>query len=169
MSMSHPVDLGAGISFVREVIVSYGAKKPAPELLSSAAAVDFVRTIIPLGADREHFVVIALDARHRPLGWRVTSIGTLTSAIIHPREIFRPLLLLGAAAGIVAHNHPSGDETPSTDDDRVTRRLIAVGNLLGVQLLDHVVLGDDAAYSYRSLQPHLFIVGSPDDDIDPAS
>lgn len=93
------------------------------------------------GADREHCVVVALDTKHRVLGVRTVSVGTADRTFMAPREVFRDALDMGAAAVVVAHNHPSGDPTPSADDRAVTRRLAAAGELLGVPLLDHVVVG----------------------------
>jgi DNA repair protein RadC len=158
MPRTHP-KFGDDVVCVREIKLAYGAGKPAPALLDPERVASFARTIIAPGADREQFAVIPLDARHRPLGWRIVSIGTLTAALVHPREVFRPVLVLGAAAVVAAvvHNHPSGDPTPSVEDERLTVRLIAAGRLLGVELLDHVVLGDrDAAFSFRVSRPEFF-------------
>lgn len=151
------LNLGDDVVLAREIQLSYGVAKPVPALVDPATVAVFARTIVPPGADREQFAVLALDARHRPLGWRITSIGTLTAALVHPREVFRPALVLGAAAVVVVHNHPSGDPTPSAEDERLTARLIAAGRLLGVELLDHVVVGaPDAAYSFRASRPDVF-------------
>lgn len=97
---------------------------------------------------REHFVAIYLDARHRTIGVHVVSVGSAESSQVHPREVFTPAVHLSACALIVAHNHPSGDETPSADDRQVTERLRDAGELLGIELLDHVVLGDARFYSF---------------------
>ena len=93
------------------------------------------------GLDRETFQVLSLDGRHRLLSRHCASVGTLTASLVHPREVFGPVLRAGAAAVVVAHNHPSGDPEPSPEDVEVTRRLVEVGELVGVPLLDHVVLG----------------------------
>ena len=76
------------------------------------------------------------------------SIGGLDSAPVHPREVFGPAVREGAAAIVVAHNHPSGDASPSVEDRRVTERLTEVGELVGIRLLDHVVVGVDRFYSF---------------------
>lgn len=94
------------------------------------------------GADREVFVVLALDTKNRLIGMHTAGIGTLDAALVHPREIFKFALLLNAASIIAVHNHPSGDTTPSQDDKSVTDRLVASGRILGVEVLDHVVIGD---------------------------
>ena len=93
-------------------------------------------------ADREVFAVALLTVRHRVLGLHTVSVGCLTSALVHPREVFKPAILAGAAAVLLAHNHPSGDPEPSADDVALTRRLAAAGQLLGIEILDHVILGE---------------------------
>lgn len=89
----------------------------------------------------EVFGVLLLDGRHRVTGWAEVSRGTLTSSLVHPREVFGPALRMGAAAVIVAHNHPSGDPSPSLEDRAITDRLKQAGTLLGVPLLDHIIIG----------------------------
>src|SRR5205823_5791687 len=86
--------------------------------------------------DREVFVVALLTVRHRVLGLHTVSVGCLTSSVVHPREVFKPAVLSGAAALLVAHNHPSGDPEPSAEDVSLTRRLSAAGVLLGIDVLD---------------------------------
>ena len=94
------------------------------------------------GLDREHCVQVALDTRHRVLAVSITSIGTVDHTFMSPRDVYRDALLAGATALFVAHNHPSGDTNPSTDDRRVTRRLAEAGEVVGVTLLDHLIIGD---------------------------
>ncbi len=100
------------------------------------------------GSRRESFFSLLLDARHRVLGLRVISVGSLNSAPVHPREVFGSAVREGAAALILAHNHPSGDAQPSSEDRRVTDRLREVGGLLGIEVLDHVVVGEERYYSF---------------------
>ena len=95
----------------------------------------------------EVFVVLLLNGKHRIFAFAEVSRGTLTSSLVHPREVFGPALRQAAAAVIVAHNHPSGDPEPSVEDLEVTRRLRDAGKLLGVPLLDHVVLGVDGKFT----------------------
>jgi DNA repair protein RadC len=97
--------------------------------------------------DREMFVVLLLDGRNGVLGFNVVSIGSLTSALVHPREVFKPVILANAAAVILLHNHPSGSAEPSAEDQALTSRLEQAGELLGIKVLDHIVVGDGA---YRS-------------------
>lgn len=94
------------------------------------------------GLDREQFVVCGLDAKNVVIGINVVSIGSLSLSIVHPREVFKALILMNAAAAVCAHNHPSGDVTPSQEDRVLTTRLKAAGELLGITLLDHLILGD---------------------------
>lgn len=91
--------------------------------------------------DREHFVVLLLDQKYVIIGLSTIAQGTLTAALVQPREVFTPALLGKAAAVILAHNHPSGDVKPSRDDREVTERLKAAGEILGVQVLDHLIIG----------------------------
>ena len=98
---------------------------------------------------REHFFVMLLDAKHRQIKDHCVSVGCLDSALVHPREVFRPALSEAAAAVIVVHNHPSGDPTPSAEDRSVTRRLAAAAELIGVDLLDHVIIARHGCVSLR--------------------
>ena len=89
----------------------------------------------------EQFLAVALDNKHRALREIMVSRGSLTTAIVHPRDVFRPLILHGAAAVIFVHNHPSGDPTPSREDLELTARLRQTGELVGIRVLDHIVIG----------------------------
>lgn len=101
------------------------------------------------GLEVETFHTLVLDVRHELLAHETVAVGTLTTAPVHPREVFRPALRRAGAAVIVAHNHPSGDPEPSAEDLAVTRRLVDAGKVLGIPLLDHVVLGDTRWVSLR--------------------
>ncbi len=90
---------------------------------------------------KEHFRALYLDARRRLLRTETVSIGTLTSSLVHPREVFQPAVAHSAAAVVVAHNHPSGDPEPSPEDLALTRRLRQSGEILGIEVLDHLVVG----------------------------
>ena len=100
------------------------------------------------GLDREQFLVCGLDAKHCVIGVNIVSIGSLTLAIVHPREVFKPLILMNACAWICAHNHPSGDVAPSQEDRVLTSRLRQGADLLGISLLDHLILTDEHSYSF---------------------
>jgi DNA repair protein RadC len=114
---------------------------------SSQQVFDLVKPLLD-HADREQFLVLALDARNRPLALHQLSVGTLTQSVIHPRELFKFAFLSNAASLIVCHNHPSGDPQPSADDDAVTAKLKACGDLLSVPVIDHVVIGESGYFSY---------------------
>jgi DNA repair protein RadC len=97
-------------------------------------------------ADREHLVVLLLNNKNRRIGINTVSIGSLTSSLAHPREVFKVAILANAAAIIVAHNHPSGEPQPSREDVELTQRLHAAADLLGIKLLDHIILGENGCW-----------------------
>lgn len=99
--------------------------------------------------DREHFLVILLSARNQPLAIETVSVGHLTASLVHPRELFKVAIQKSAAAVILAHNHPSGDPAPSREDVLLTKRLREGGELLGIEILDHIIFGDN---KYASLK-----------------
>jgi len=98
--------------------------------------------------DREFFVVLLLNQKNLPLGVNLVSIGDLAGSIVHPREVFKPAIAASAARIIVAHNHPSGDPTPSREDEAITKTLVQSGDLLGIKVVDHLIIGDDNYYSF---------------------
>ena len=91
---------------------------------------------------QEVFVVITLNTKNRVIERHLVSIGTVNSALVHPRECFRPAILDGASALIFAHNHPSGDPCPSSEDIKITKQLIGAGQIIGIKVLDHIIVGD---------------------------
>jgi DNA repair protein RadC len=101
-----------------------------------------------LKLDREEFLVVLLDGKGRVMGFNSVSVGSLTTSIVHPREVFKAAIIASAAALILVHNHPSGDPTPSQEDDALTARLRAAGDLLGIRVLDHIVIGDGCYVSF---------------------
>ncbi len=98
--------------------------------------------------DRERFVTIMLDQKHALIAIEEVSVGSLCSAIVHPREVFKGLILSNAAAFAICHNHPSGDPTPSQEDIAITRRLREAADLLGIRFLDHIVIGAGCFISF---------------------
>lgn len=92
--------------------------------------------------DQEEFLIITLDTQHRPIRIVRITRGTLNASLVHPREVFRPAIADCASAIILAHNHPSGDPTPSHEDYEVTKRLTKCGEMLGINVLDHLVVGE---------------------------
>ena len=117
------------------------AQAPSSPILTSVAAAAVLRPLFA-DLDREHFVVCGLDAKNSLIGTNLVSIGSVTMAIVHPREVFKPVILMNAAGWICVHNHPSGDTTPSQEDRVLTKRLREAGDLLGITLLDHLILGE---------------------------
>ena len=99
-------------------------------------------------AAKEQFVVILLNNKNKVIGTEVVSEGSLSGSIVHPREVYAPAILYHAAAIMVAHNHPSGDSKPSTEDTEVTRMLARSGKVLGIPMIDHVIIGDGNYYSF---------------------
>lgn len=90
-----------------------------------------------------------LDTKNKVIGTETVSVGSLTSAIVHPREVFQPAILQHAASIAVAHNHPSGDPKPSREDIELTKQLIAAGKALCIPVLDHLIIGDGRYYSFQ--------------------
>ena len=109
---------------------------------------DVADLMSPLAAnlDREHFWCLLLNGKNVLIGVNLVSVGSLTAALVHPREVFKPAILGNAAALLLVHSHPSGDPTPSAEDLALTRRLCEVGDLVGIRVLDHIVLGHDGAF-----------------------
>lgn len=94
----------------------------------------------------EYFLCITLNSTHKIIGTHVVSQGTVNSALVHPRDVFRAAIMDNAAAIIIAHNHPSGSLEPSTDDKDVTRRMKQAGNIVGIKVLDHLIVGPSVGY-----------------------
>lgn len=117
----------------------------APQVHSARDVARLLHELIG-DADREHFVAVYLDGRHRATHVHVVSVGHLLGALVHPREVFKGALLSNAAALVVGHNHPSGELLPSSEDSAVTERLKAAGELLGIELLDALIIGADRRY-----------------------
>ena len=97
-------------------------------------------------SDREKFVVVCLDTKNQPVSIEVVSIGTVNSSMVHPREVFKAAVLSNASKIICFHNHPSGSTNFSKEDEVITERLQKCGEILGVELVDHIVIGDDDKY-----------------------
>ncbi|WP_374717465.1 DNA repair protein RadC [Neobacillus sp.] len=99
--------------------------------------------------DREHFIVVSLDTKNQPVSINVCHIGSLNASIVHPREVMKSAILSNAASIIVGHNHPSGKVEPSREDIEVTKRLVEAGKIIGIDVLDHIIVGDDAFTSLK--------------------
>ncbi|WP_407690865.1 RadC family protein [Rubrobacter tropicus] len=124
------------------------ARTPDRPIISSPADVDALLRGRLAHLDRERFVVVLLNTKNAVLATEIVSIGTLSSSLVHPREVFKPAIQAGAAAVILVHNHPSGKTEPSREDRDVTGRLVEAGETIGIEVLDHVVIGD-SAFSFK--------------------
>lgn len=115
---------------------------------------DAAELLLPQFGDRsvEHFGIVLLDTKHRVLRSTLLSIGTLDASIVHPREVFREATRGGAAAIVLFHNHPSGDPMPSDDDIELTGRLVRAGQLMGIDVIDHLILAESRFCSLREMK-----------------
>ena len=99
--------------------------------------------------DREHFQAVLLNTKNAVLEVEDISVGTLNSSLVHPREVFKQAVKKSANAVLLGHNHPSGDPTPSPEDLQITKRLAEAGKLIGIEVLDHIIIGDKSYYSFK--------------------
>ncbi|TCJ17334.1 JAB domain-containing protein [Rubrobacter taiwanensis] len=127
------VELGKRVARVRN---------PERPVVSSPADVDELLRGRIANADRENFIAVLLNTKNEVIGSPVISVGTVSEALVHPREVFKPAVRASAASVILAHNHPTGRVEPSRQDREVTRRLVEASGILGIDLLDHVIIGD---------------------------
>ncbi len=141
---------------VRELVVSYRPFRvtmPVEGTLSSPRDAARLAATILADADVERVLALHLNTKHRLIGVHVVSVGTLDASLVHPREVFKAACLSNAAALVIAHNHPSGDPTPSGEDRALSDRLRQAGELLGVALLDFVIVTDPAeGFRYHSFK-----------------
>jgi len=98
---------------------------------------------------KEHFKLILLNPRNRIIGISTISIGTLNASLVHPREVFKDAITHSAASVVLAHNHPSGDPEPSEDDIKITKKLVESGKILGIEVLDHIIIGKNNFCSFK--------------------
>ncbi|MBE3128575.1 MAG: DNA repair protein RadC [Actinobacteria bacterium] len=98
---------------------------------------------------KEHFVIFYLDSRNQEIKREIISIGSLNANLVHPREVFEPAVRNLTAQIILAHNHPSGDPTPSEDDLEITKRLVEAGKILGIEVIDHIIVAKDNFFSFK--------------------
>lgn len=117
--------------------------------LTDARAAAALLSAILRDEPTEVFGILCLSVKNSVIAYHEVSRGTLDATLVHPREVFKAALLANAAGLVLAHNHPSGDPAPSSDDVALTNRLVAAGKLLGVTVLDHVIIGTGAHYSFQ--------------------
>jgi len=140
-----------------EVVYKPGKRIDAPrKIRSSYHAAEVLKGYGLTDKTQEHFVVMFLNSKHRVLGVQTVAMGSLNEVTVHPREVFRGAILAGAQAVIIAHNHPSGDPNPSADDKLLTQRLVKAGELLGIPVLDHIIIGDQDHTSLAEIDPTIF-------------
>ena len=135
------VELGRRIGQVRN---------PGRPMISSPADVDRLLRGRIANLDRENFVVVLLNTKNEVIGTPLISVGTLSASLVHPREVFKPAIRASAASVVLAHNHPSGKVELSREDRDVTRRLVESAKILGIEVLDHIIVGD----GYYSMKEH---------------
>jgi DNA repair protein RadC len=123
--------------------------RPRPVLKSPDDVAAEVRRLLK-GKKKEHFVVLCLDTRNRLINPRLVSMGSLDTSIVHPREVFKEAVSSCAASVILAHNHPSGDPEPSKEDIELTRRLVKAGEIIGIDVLDHIIVCDKNHLSMKA-------------------
>lgn len=119
------------------------------ETKNSDSPEEAVKVLLPSfkNLDREHFKILMLNSKGGAIGIHTVSIGTLSEASVHPREVFKPAILGSASSIIVSHNHPSGDTQPSKEDLSFTKQLVKAGEIIGIPVIDHIILTDDGQYT----------------------
>ncbi len=132
---------------VREIEYTYESR---PKINSPEDVSKVAKSLIA-DPNKEHFIAIYLNTKNSILKQEVISIGSLNANIVHPREVFRTACMVSAAGIIVVHNHPSGDPTPSTEDIELTKTLVESGKIIGINVLDHVIIGHDRNYGFREM------------------
>lgn len=129
------------LKLVKESSVLYETRK----ISSPYDAYKLVKNFL-IDSDREKFVVACLDTKNQPVNIQVVSVGSVNQSIVHPREVFKVAILSNASKIICFHNHPSGNLTYSQEDESITNRLKECGEILGIELIDHIIVGDNETY-----------------------
>jgi len=138
--------------YLKRIIASYVREKDVPYIFESATDPESVVKQFKYleTRDREEFVTLHLDKGNRPVCWDRVSVGSLSEAVVHPREVFKTALLSSASAIILIHNHPSGRVEPSPEDRNITSKFLEVAKILDIKVLDHLIIGGDSTYfSFR--------------------
>lgn len=143
MKSAKRVDI-VSIQMIKEKSIKYAERR----VTSPESAYSLLKDIFN-NADREMFAVLCLNTKNEPTHINICHVGTLNTSLVHPREVLKPAVLSNSSSIIIAHNHPSGDTTPSEEDRKVTERLREACAIMGIDLLDHLILGDDKYYSFK--------------------
>ena len=138
----------ASVPIYRVVLVKEGRIPTYESRIRSSANAYSVLQEYLADRDRECFCILMLDQKNQVIGIHTVSVGSLTASVVHPRETFKAAILANAAAIICGHQHLSGDPQPSREDRAITQRLVESGKLLGVNVLDHVIVGDGRYFSF---------------------
>lgn len=129
---------------VKESSVKYEKRVIASPFDGYMIVKDFLEDL-----DREQLMLLCLNTKNEPTNLSVISIGTLNSSLMHPREVFKIAILSNASKIMLAHNHPSGTSNPSLEDRLMTERIKDCGKMMGIELLDHIIVGDNTYYSFK--------------------
>ena len=138
----------AALEFSRRLEAD-ASEKPRPVLKSPEDVAAEVKSQLK-GKKKEHFLALCLDTRNRLINLKLVSIGSLDTSIVHPREVFKEAISSCAASVIFAHNHPSGDPEPSKEDVDLTKRLARAGEIVGIDVLDHIIVCDEGFVSLKA-------------------
>jgi DNA repair protein RadC len=138
----------SSIPIYRVTLVREGKMPTYESRIRSSASAHTVLQEYMDGSDREMFVVMLLDRKNGVIGLNTVSIGSLTASVVHPREVFKPAILSNASSVLLSHNHPSGCPLPSQEDRTLTVRLVQAGKLLGIDILDHIIVGEEKYFSF---------------------
>jgi DNA repair protein RadC len=148
IGLAKATQIKAAVEFSRRLEADAG-EKPRPILKSPEDVIGEVRSQLK-GKKKEHFLVLCLDTRNRLINRRLVSMGSLDTSIVHPREVFKEAVSSCAASVIFAHNHPSGDPEPSKEDIELTKRLARAGEIVGINVLDHIIVCDEGFISLKA-------------------
>jgi len=140
------IQIKAAFALASRLAASRGPERP--ELCSSREVVALIGDEMRL-YEEERFKILLLDTKNRLIRDETVSVGTLNASLVHPREVFRSAIRASSAAVIVCHNHPTGDCRPSREDRETTVRIKEAGDLVGIRLLDHIIIGDGDYYSFK--------------------
>lgn len=133
---------------VKQVKERGGLYNVPDKVQSPQDAHDIIQTVLDLNSEAsEKFGIIALDSKNKVNGIHILSIGSLNASIVHPREVFKQAMLNNSASIVCFHNHPSGDPAPSPEDIELTKRIAQVGEIIGIEVLDHIIIGDNGRFS----------------------